>query len=342
MADPRFYRNHGPFAVAEVCAKLGIAAPEKADAAIADVASLDGAGARHLTFFSGSRDLREAFARSKAGFCLVPEETEAGPDGMVLLPVKSVGHAYAAIAAFFYPESGQALWSTQAVDPSARIGANVQLAANVAIGAGAEIGQGTRIGPGSAIGAGVTIGRDCDIAANVTITHAHVGDQVMILPGAQIGQPGFGFVSSAAGHIKTPQLGRVIVQDKVEIGANTAIDRGALGDTVIGEGTKIDNLVQVGHNVRIGRNCFVISLVGIAGSAEIGNSVVLAGQAGVGDHSRIGDGARFAGRSGIPSHATYEGGMDYGGMPAKPIREWVREMYTLKMVLKRQKKEGHD
>ena len=216
------------------------------------------------------------------------------------------------------------------------------MAPNVVIGADAEIGDGTRIGPGCAIGPGVTIGRDCDIAANVTITNAYVGDQVLILPGAQIGQPGFGFVSSAAGHIKTPQLGRVIVQDRVEIGANTAIDRGALGDTVIGEGTKIDNLVQVGHNVRIGRNCFVISLVGIAGSAEIGNFVVLAGQAGVGDHSKIGDGARFAGRFGIPSHATYEGGMDYGGMPAKPIREWVREMYTLKMVLKRQKKEGHD
>ncbi|HJR55670.1 MAG TPA: UDP-3-O-(3-hydroxymyristoyl)glucosamine N-acyltransferase [Rhizomicrobium sp.] len=347
MADPRFYRNHGPFSVAEVCAKLGIAAPDEADAGradgtIADVASLDGAGPQHLSFFSGARELKGAFARSKAGFCLVPEGTEGGPEGMLLLPVKSVGHAYAAIAAVFYPQSGQALWPAQAIDPSARIAANVQLASNAVIGAGAEIGEGTRIGPGSAIGPGVTIGRDCDIAANVTITHAHIGDQVMMLPGARIGQPGFGFVSSAAGHIKTPQLGRVIVQDKVEIGANTAIDRGALGDTVIGEGTKIDNLVQVGHNVRIGRNCFVISLVGIAGSAEIGNFVVLAGQAGVGDHSKIGDGARFAGRSGIPSHATYEGGLDYGGMPAKPIREWVREMYALKMLLKRQKKEGHD
>jgi UDP-3-O-[3-hydroxymyristoyl] glucosamine N-acyltransferase len=342
MADPRFYRNLGPFTLGEVCTKLGIAVPGKADAAIADLASLDGAGPQHLTFFSGAREQKEAFARSKAGFCLVPEDIGSGPGGMLLLPVKSVGHAYAAIASSFYPESGQPLWPAQAVDPSARIGARVALGPHVAIGAGAEIGEGSRIGPGCAIGPGVMIGRDCDIGANVTITSAYVGDQVMILPGAQIGQPGFGFVSSAAGHIKTPQLGRVIVQDKVEIGANTTIDRGALGDTVIGEGTKIDNLVQVGHNVHIGRHCFVIALAGIAGSAEIGNFVVLAGQSGVGDHSRIGDGARFAGRAGVPSNSSYEGGMDYGGMPAKPIREWVREMHTLKMALKRQKKEGHD
>jgi UDP-3-O-[3-hydroxymyristoyl] glucosamine N-acyltransferase len=342
MADPRFYRNHGPFTVAQVCAKLDIAAPDKADAVIADVASLEGAGAQHLTFFSGARELKEAFARSKAGFCLVPEETEDGPDGMVLLPVKSVGHAYAAIAAFFYPESGQAFWSSQAIDPSARIGAHVQLAANVAVGAGAEIGQGTRIGPGCAIGPGVTIGRDCDIAANVTITHAHVGDQVVILPGAQIGQPGFGFVSSAAGHTKTPQLGRVIIQDKVEIGANTAIDRGALGDTVIGEGSKIDNLVMVGHNVRVGRHCIIVSQAGLAGSAEIGDFVIMAGQTAVGDHAKVGAGARLAGRAGIPSNTIYEGGADYGGMPAKPIREWVRELRALKMLAKQRKKESDD
>ena len=342
MADPRFYRNQGPFRVAEACAKLGVPTPAHAEAVIADVASLDGAGPQHLSFFSGAREQKEAFGRSKAGFCLVPDGTQGGTGQMVLLPVKSVGHAHAAAAFLFYPDSGQALWPAQAIDPSARIGADVQLAPNVVVGAGAEIGEGTRIGAGTAIGPGVAIGRNCDIGANVTITHALIGDAAMILPGACIGQPGFGFASSRDGHIKTPQLGRVIIQDKVEVGANTTIDRGALGDTVIGEGTKIDNLVQIGHNVHIGRHCFVISLVGIAGSAEIGNFVVLAGQAGVGDHVRIGDGARFAGRSGIPSNTVYEGGVDYGGMPAKPVREWVREMHALKMLLKRQKKEGHD
>jgi len=352
MADPRFFHNHGPFTLGDTAAKLGIALPAGADAGavIADLASLDGAGPGHIAFFSGVRDQKEAFGASRAGFCLVPVgNATPAPDGMVSLEVKSVPHAWAMIAAAFYPEFGQALWPQQAIAASAVIDANARLAPGVVVGEGAQIGAGSRIGPGTAIGPGVTIGRDCDIGAHVTITHAYVGDGVTILPGAQIGQPGFGFASSAGGHAKTPQLGRVIVQDRVEIGANTTIDRGALGDTVIGEGTKIDNLVQVGHNVHIGRHCFVIALVGIAGSADIGNFVVLAGQSGVGDHTRIGDGARFAGRAGIPSNTFYEGGIDYGGMPAKPVREWVREMHTLKIMLKRQDKEkdkqkkgGHD
>lgn len=344
MADPRFYRNQGPFALAAVAAKLGIALPPGADALIADLASLEGAGPQQIAFFAGAREQKDIFRDSRACFCLVlAGDITPAPAAMVRLEVPSVPHAWAALAALFYPDGGQALWPQAAIDPTAKIGDGVMLAPNVVIGAGAEIGAGTRIGTGAAIGPGVAIGRNCDIAANVTITNAYVGDAVVILPGAQIGQPGFGFASSNAGHTKMPQLGRVIIQDRVEIGANTTIDRGALGDTVIGEGTKIDNLVQIGHNVHIGQHCFVIALVGIAGSAEIGNYVTLAAQAGVGDHTRIGDGARFAGRAGVPSNAVYEGGMDYGGMPAKPVREWVREMYTLKMMLKRQdkKKDEH-
>jgi UDP-3-O-[3-hydroxymyristoyl] glucosamine N-acyltransferase len=260
----------------------------------------------------------------------------------VLLPVKSVGHAFAAIVAAFYPDTDQVSWPAQAVDPGARLGEDVRLAPHVVIGAGAEIGAGTRIGPGTAIGPGVAIGRDCEIGANVTITHAYVGDQVTIMPGAQIGQSGFGFVSSAAGHLKTPQVGRVIIQDKVEVGANCTVDRGALGDTVIGEGTKLDNLVQIAHTAHIGRHCIIISQAGVAGSAELGDFVILAGQVGVADHVKIGSGARFAGQSGLPPGNVYPGGADYGGLPAKPIREWARETHMLKMLLKRQKKEGHD
>jgi UDP-3-O-[3-hydroxymyristoyl] glucosamine N-acyltransferase len=344
MADPRFYRNQGPFSLSAVAATLGLDVPAgaAAGAMIADLAGLDGAGPQHLSFFTGGRELKDSFAHSQAGFCLVPENSKAdAPQAMVKLAVKSVPHAWAKIAGAFYPESGQPLWPPTAIAASARIGEGAQLAANVAVGDGAEIGEGTRIGPGAAIGPGVAIGRNCDIGAHVTITNAYVGDEVMILPGAQIGQPGFGFASSAEGHVKSPQLGRVIIQDRVEIGANTTIDRGALGDTVIGEGTKIDNLVMIGHNVRIGRHCFVIAQVGIAGSCEIGDFCIFAGQAGVGDHVRIGSHARFAAKTGIPSNTVYEGGADYGGMPAKPVREWVRELHALKMLLKRQKKDGH-
>ncbi len=336
MADPRFYRNQGPLTLGALCAKLGVAAPSAPDAVIADVAGLDGAGPQHLSFFNGARDQKAGFARSRAGFCLVPDKGVAdAPGAMTLVPVKAVGPAFSAACALFYPEHDDVAWPSGAIDPGAVIGEGATLAPHVVIGAGAQIGEGTRIGPGAAIGPGVAIGRGCTIGAGVTITHALIGDGVVIRPGACIGAPGFGFASSAAGHAKVPQLGRVIVQDKVEIGANTTIDRGALGDTVIGEGTKIDNLVMIGHNVRIGRHCFIIAQVGIAGSCEIGDFVVLAGQVGIGDHVRIGSGARFAGQAGLPSHTSYEGGMDYGGLPAKPVREWVRDLAALK-ALRRQ------
>ena len=167
-----------------------------------------------------------------------------------------------------------------------------------------------------------------------------MGDEVLVFPGAQIGQPGFGFASGPSGHIKVPQIGRVIIQDRVEIGACTTIDRGALGDTVIGEGTKIDNLVQIGHNTKIGRHDMIVAQVGISGSCELGDFVVLAGQVGLADHVKVGNGARFAARAGVPP-GEYDGGQDYGGMPAKPAREWMREIYTLTNLTKKSKRNSN-
>ena len=200
----------------------------------------------------------------------------------------------------------------------------------------------SRIGANSVIGPGVAIGHDCEIGSNVSISHAYIGDRVVILPGAAIGQAGFGFASSAAGHVKIPQLGRVIIQDGVEIGAATTIDRGALGDTVIGEGTKIDNLVQIGHNVQIGRHAVLVSQVGVAGSSTIGDFAVLGGQVGVGDHAHIGPGARLAARAGMASGQKLEGGRDYGGAPAKPVREWIREMHTIARLAQGRKRNDDD
>ena len=257
MADPRFYRNRGPQTLAAVAAQLGIALPPGTDAAsmIADLASLEGAGPQHIACFDGAHDTREIFSASRAGVCLVPAG-DAAPAGMVRLEVSSVADAWAVIAAAFYPDSAQTQTPIAGVDPTAKIGEGVHLAPDAVIGAAAQIGAGSRIGPGATIGPGVAIGRNCDIGANVCITHAYVGDAVTVLPGARIGQPGF--TPSGAGHGKVPQLGRVIIQDRVEVGANATIDRGALGDTVIGEGSKIDPLVMIGHDVCIGRNCRVI------------------------------------------------------------------------------------
>ncbi len=339
MADPRFYDNRGPLTLAEICAKAAATLPPDADgtARIDDIASLEGAGPRHLTFFSGEGSSAQ-FAASAAGFCLVPAKP-AKPlkpaASMMLISCPSVLHAFAAAAHMFYPESSLVPWTQKTpVDPSARIGEGVMLAPGVVLGPGAEIGDHSRIGPNTVIGRGVAIGRRCEIAANVTISHAYIGDEVLIYSGAQIGQPGFGFASGPAGNIKIPQVGRVIVQDRVEIGACTTVDRGALGDTVIGEGSKIDNLVQIGHNTHLGRHCIIVGQVGISGSCEIGDFVVLGGQAGIADHVKIGTGARLAARSGVQP-GELAGGQDYGGSPAKPVRVWAREVAAVSLLGKR-------
>jgi len=329
MADPRFYDNHGPFTLADVCAHSGVTLPGGVDPSsrIFDLATLEGAGPQHLAFCANKAS-RDALAKTKAGFCFIGKDAApaAAPAGTVDLPCGSAQHAFAAALNFFYPDNMLATWSQQvAIDPSAKIGADVLLAPGVVVGPNAEIGDRTRLGANAVIGRGVAIGRDCEIGANVTITHSYVGDRVAILPGTQIGQPGFGFASGAAGHTKIPQIGRVIVQDNVEIGACCTVDRGALGDTIIGEGTKIDNLVQIGHNTHLGRHCVIVSQVGISGSCEIGDFVVMGGQAGVADHATIGDGARLAGRTGV-FPGVLKGGQDYGGVPARPVKEWLREM----------------
>ena len=344
MADPRFYDNRGPFSLVEICAKAGIAVPDAASGAarVFDLASLDGAAAQHLSFFSGARVAGESFLRSGAGFCLVPDKGEIppSPPGMILLPCVSVNHAFAAIDSLFYPAASLGVRSqAQAIDPGAVLGEDLVLGPCVVVGPGAEIGNGTRIGAGSVIAPGVAIGQNCEIGSNVTISHAYIGDRVMILPGAQIGQPGFGFASSQNGHAKVPQLGRVIIQDQVEIGAGTTIDRGALGDTVIGEGSKLDNLVQIGHNVHIGRHCVLVSQVGVAGSTVIEDFAVLGGQVGIADHGHIGPGARLAARSAMVSGQDLPGGQDYGGVPAKPVREWMREVHVVNALARRKKQD---
>lgn len=339
MADPRFYINRGPLNLADVCSRLEVQLPSAVSdqLAIADVSAPESAAHEHLIFCVGKGAAAQVWS-SRAGFCFVDLAfTAEAPEGMVLIRVPSPLQAFAAVAAWLYPEHASVNWDgSDRVHKTATLEDSVQVSPGDTIGSYAQIGERTRVGPNAVIGPGVIVGRDCEIGANVTITHSLVGDGVVVLPGAQIGQAGFGFASGSTGHTKVPQLGRVILQDRVEIGACTTIDRGALGDTVIGEGTKIDNLVQIGHNCRIGRHCVIVGQVGMSGSCELGDFVVLGGQVGLADHVKIGDGARLAARSAM-APGELPGGQDYGGAPAIPVRDWRRQMAAYAMLGRRKR-----
>lgn len=340
MADPRFFENRGPFDVRTLCEAAGLRLPEGADpaAVVFDVAGLTQAAPTHLSFYVGER-AKHDLAETRAGWCIVgAKDVTSPPRATVALAANSVPLAFAAVARKFYSVYEMDVRSGEAIHKTARLGTGVVIAPGVIIGAGAEIGPGTRIGANSVIGAGVMIGQDCEIGANASIAFALLGDGVVVKSGVRIGGSGFGFASGPRGHTRIPQLGRVIIQDRVEIGSNTTVDRGALADTVIGEGSKIDNLVQIGHNSAVGRHCVIAGQVGLSGSVILGDFVVLGGQVGIADHLTIGDGARVAAKSGVTHDLA--GGKDYGGFPAKPVAAWRREMAILARSAKSRKQHG--
>ena len=337
MVDARFYVNRGPFsagALAELTgAELVHGAPTLA---LVDVAPLDEAEPAHISFFDNTR-YRPQFQKSRAGACFVRRKFAAeAPPGMALLLTEDPYRAYALAAQQFYPVAQKRVATQIApsavIDASATLGDGVVVAPGVVIGARVTIGAGTHIGANSVIGDGVEIGEDCQISALVGLSHCLIGHRVILHRGVQIGQDGFGFALGRGGHVKVPQLGRVRVEDDVEIGANTTIDRGTGPDTVIGTGSKIDNLVQIGHNVQVGAHAVLVALCGISGSVRIGSGAIIGGQAGVVGHITIGAGARIAAQSGVGQDIP--AGTSYGGTPAVPIRNWHRQSFTLAKLAK--------
>lgn len=333
MTDKRFFRPEGPFTLGQIADYLGASRAlfEQASAnlLVRDLAELATASDGDLSLFSDTRHAA-ALASCHAGVVVTSEKLSAYPhNGIVFLLSENPRLTFARIGAMFYPRGPTIgrIHSSAIVSSSALIGEGVDIAARATIGGDAVIGARCRIGANSVIAEGVVLGEDCCIGANTTISHALIGNGVVVATNCSIGGEGFGFVKGPMGPIKVLQIGRVILEDGVEIGSNCAVDRGSLGDTVIGAMTMLDNFVQIGHNVRIGRACMIAGQAGVAGSTTIGDCVMVGGAASISDHLTIGTGAKIAGKSGVMRNV--EPGETVAGYPAVPVRQWHRQTAAL-------------
>ena len=293
------------------------------------------AGPDHIALAAHRDYVGELSVTSAGAVIVAPAFREAVPAGSVAVVTPRAQEVFADLLHRLYPADTRAIFAAGAVDGqiAALLEENVQIGANVVMGPGVEIGAGSVIGPNTVIGAGVAIGRDCVIGSNCSIECAYLGNRVVLHPGARIGTEGFGWVDFGRSNRKIPQLGRAILQDDVEVGANTAIDRGALGDTVVGEGTKIDNLVQIGHNCRIGRNCLIAGMVGLSGSTIIEDGVLMGGGAATAGHLTIGKGAVIYAAAGVTKDVPP--GAHFAGAPAEDVRQWRRHIAAWRRLVKR-------
>jgi UDP-3-O-[3-hydroxymyristoyl] glucosamine N-acyltransferase len=339
MTEPHFFERPNGLTAQEIAALTGaVARGDAAARRISGIAPLDRASPGDLAFMQSPKYAAQ-FAATRAGICLTTEKfAGSAPPHVAVLVTPAPYRAFVMVAQKLYPGAlrpsslfeASGISPSALVHPAARLESGVTIDPAAVIGPRAEIGAGSVIAPGAVIGPDVRIGRDCVIGANATIVHALIGDRVIIHAGTRIGQDGFGYLPGAAGHGKIPQVRRVIIQDGVEIGANTTIDRGAIRDTVIGEGTKIDNLVQIAHNVEIGRHCVLAAHTGISGSCTIGDYVMMGGRVGLADNITVGSGAMIGAAAGVMTDIP--AGEKWVGVPAMPMKEFFKGVAAVRKL----------
>ena len=334
MADSRFFDKTDSLTLEEISSIAEVSLPDGVDKTrvFKDVAGLTEAGSDEVSWAFIPK-VREDLKNTKAGAVIVPEKfLEYVPDGCIALVSKDAHRSYGLLASAFYPRRFEPMISEKAyIDPTATIAEGCRIEAGAFIGPNVKLGQGCLIGPNAVLERGVEMGALCTVGANATVSHCIAGNKVYIYPGCHVGQDGFGFaMSPATGPQKVPQLGRVIIGDDVEIGASTTVDRGAMGDTIIGSGTRIDNLAQIAHNVKLGRCNVIVAQVGIAGSCEFGDFVVAGGQAGFAGHLKIGTGAQIGAQSGVMNDVVP--GSVLLGSPAVLHKDYLRQVLAVKKL----------
>ncbi len=326
MPDPRFFPAPQPVPVGVLAEQLGaeLADGEHGDRLVKGLSALSSAGSDDLSFLHNPKYVADLKATGAGAIILASNMRDKAPAGAALLLSAEPYRAWARATQLFYPAPPvrPGLATDCRIDASATVGDGTRVDAGAVIEAGAQVGARCRVHANAVIGPNVVIGDDCVIGACASLTHCIVGNRVTLLPGARVGQDGFGFAMSARGHEKIVQLGRVIIEDDVEIGANTTVDRGSGPDTVIGAGTKIDNLVQIAHNVVIGRDCVLSGQSGVAGSTRIEKLAALGAQSGIAGHLVVGAGARIGAKSGVMRDVPP--GAELFGLPARPLKQFFR------------------
>lgn len=341
MVDTRFHRFAGTSTIGAILTSLGrgdlLPGIGNADLPVEGVTELDLAGPGDLALAAHTNYVEELRATAAGVVVVLPALRDMVPARSLAIAVDKPHQLFADILDHLYPSNTRAIIAAGREDLGAPVlERDVSIGSNVVVGPGVEIGRGTIIGANTVIGAGVTIGRNCTIAANCTIDCAHIGNDVVIHSGVRIGTEGFGWLDFGQSNRKVPQLGRVLIQDRVEIGANSTIDRGALGDTMIGEDTKIDNLVQIGHNCKIGRACLIAAMSGLSGSTIVEDGVLMGGGVGTSGHLTIGAGSVVHGRAAVTKN--WPPGSKLAGAPAQDIRDFWREIATMRKLSKGDKR----